>query len=129
VIEMTVIEVSTPQAPVAAGPYSQALVAGNLVFTAGEIPVDPVTGTVPESLEDQARQALKNLWAVLTAAGVKADGVVSVTVYLTDMNDFSQVNVIYADFFAKPYPARSCIAAAALPKGVRIMVSAIGVLN
>ncbi|MDD2626650.1 MAG: Rid family detoxifying hydrolase [Candidatus Methanomethylophilus sp.] len=126
---MTVIEVSTPQAPVAAGPYSQALVAGNLVFTAGEIPVDPVTGTVPESLEDQARQALKNLWAVLTAAGVKADGVVSVTVYLTDMNDFSQVNVIYADFFAKPYPARSCIAAAALPKGVRIMVSAIGVLN
>ena len=118
---MTVIEVSTPQAPVAAGPYSQALVAGNLVFTAGEIPVDPVTGTVPESL--------KNLWAVLTAAGVKADGVVSVTVYLTDMNDFSQVNVIYADFFAKPYPARSCIAAAALPKGVRIMVSAIGVLN
>ncbi len=126
---MTVNAISTPQAPLAAGPYSQAVIAGNLVFTAGEIPVDPVTGTVPATTEDQTKLALKNLWAVLTAAGVKKNGVVAVTVYLTDIHDFSAVNVIYADFFAEPFPARSCIAAAALPKNVRIMVSAIAVLN
>lgn len=121
--------ISTTKAPMAAGPYSQAIVAGNLVMTAGEIPVDPSTGAVPNTTEDQTRLALNNLWAVLTAAGVKKDGVVLVTVHLADMNDFSKVNLIYAEFFTQPYPARTCVAAAALPKGVRIMVSAIGLLE
>lgn len=126
---MTLKAISTPKAPMAAGPYSQAILAGNLVMTAGEIPVDPSTGAVPNTTEDQTRLALNNLWAVLTAAGIKKDGVVSVTIHLIDMNDFSKVNLIYAEFFNQPYPARTCVAVAALPKGVRIMVSAVGLLE
>ena len=120
-------QINTDDAPLAVGPYSQGIAAGDLVFTAGEIPVDPETGEVPESTEDQIRLALKNVVAVLTKANVPANNVASVTVYLADIRDFSQMNLIYQEFFEEPYPARSCVAVSALPKGVRIMVSAIGV--
>ena len=119
--------VNTDKAPMAVGPYSQAIVAGNMVFTAGEIPVDPRTGEIPETIEKQTELALCNVWAVLKAAGVKEDGAVSVTVYLTDIEDFGKVNLVYAEHFRQPSPARSCVQVAALPKGVKIMVSAIGV--
>ncbi len=120
-------QITTDDAPLAVGPYSQGIAAGDLVFTAGEIPVNPETGEVPESTEEQIRQALKNVIAVLTKANVPANNVASVTVYLADIRDFSQMNLIYQEFFEEPYPARSCVAVSALPKGVRIMVSAIGV--
>ena len=124
---MDTYAVKTDNAPMAVGPYSQGVVAGNLVFTAGEIPVDPRDGTVPEDIEGQTMQALRNVRAVLDEAGVPVKNIASVTVYLTDIDDFSRMNKVYAEFFEEPYPARSCIAAAALPKGVKIMVSAIGV--
>lgn len=113
----------------AVGPYSQGIIAGNLVFTAGEIPVNPADGSVPDNIEDQTRQAIENVFAVLRAAGVEKNGIVSVTVYLKDIEDFPKVNRIYAECFEEPFPARSCIAAAALPKDVGIMISAIGVKN
>jgi len=127
VVIMITQQINTDDAPLAVGPYSQGIAAGDLVFTAGEIPVDPETGEVPESTEDQIRLALKNVVAVLTKANVPANNVASVTVYLADIRDFSQMNLIYQEFFEEPYPARSCVAVSALPKGVRIMVSAIGV--
>ncbi len=120
-------EIETDKAPDAAGPYSQGIAYGNLVFTAGEIPVDPADGKIPEGIEEQAELALRNTEAVLNAAGKCR--ALQVTVYLTDIGDFGTVNRIYAEHFGKPFPARSCIQAAALPKGVKIMVSAIGALE
>ncbi len=120
-------KIETEEAPLAVGPYSQGVSVGDFVFTAGEIPVDPVTGEVPESVEDQIRLALDNVLAVLSAGGVPRNNVASVTVYLTDIKDFSAMNLIYAEYFEEPFPARSCVQVCALPKGVRIMVSAIGI--
>lgn len=111
----------------AVGPYSQAIVSGNLVFTAGEIPIDPQSGNIPETVEGQVELAMKNLMAVLSAAGVSNNHVASVTVHLTDIADFPVMNQIYAKFFQEPFPARTCVEVSALPKGVKIMVSAIGV--
>ncbi|AGI47646.1 endoribonuclease L-PSP [Thermoplasmatales archaeon BRNA1] len=126
-MNMAIERIETEEAPLAVGPYSQGISAGNLVFTAGEIPVDPHTGAVGETIEEQANQALKNVIAVLEAGHVAKDGIVSVTVYLTDIEDFQTVNLIYKDYFGEPYPARSCVEVSNLPKGVKIMVSAIGV--
>ncbi|MCQ2084807.1 MAG: Rid family detoxifying hydrolase [archaeon] len=123
---MTTEKINTDEAPMAVGPYSQAIVAGNLVFTAGEIPVDPQSGEIPESINDQVELAMTNLLAVLNAAGVANNRVTSVTVYLTDIGDFSAMNLVYAKYFEEPFPARSCVEVSALPKGVKIMVSAIG---
>ncbi len=121
--------VSTDRAPMAVGPYSQAVVAGNMVFTAGELPVNPKTGAIPATIEKQTELALSNVKAILKDAGVRERGIVSVTVYLTDINDFGKMNLIYAEHFSQPYPARSCVAVSALPKGVKIMVSAIGIIE
>jgi 2-iminobutanoate/2-iminopropanoate deaminase len=126
---MDITSVNTEEAPMAVGPYSQGIIAGNLVFTAGEIPVNPADGSVPDNIEDQTRQAIENVFTVLRAAGVEKNGIVSVTVYLKDIEDFPKVNRIYAECFEEPFPARACIAAAALPKDVGIMISAIGVKN
>lgn len=124
---MSIEQVITENAPPAVGPYSQGIVAGDLVFTAGEIPLDPRTGVIPETIEEQAELALNNLLAVIKAGGADRDTVVSVNLYLVDMGDFAKVNAIYEKFFAKPFPARTCIAATSLPKGVKIEVSAIAV--
>lgn len=117
-------QVCTDRAPAAIGPYSQAIDLGNLVFTSGQIPVAP-DGNVSNDVAEQARQCLENLKAVLEAAGSSLDRVVKTTVFITDMEQFGVINEVYAGFFAQPYPARSCVQVAKLPKGVAIEVEAI----
>jgi len=117
--------VQTVHAPAAIGPYSQAVDLGSLVFTSGQIPVDPVTGVIPADVRAQAEQSLKNVKAVLEAAGSGMDKVVKTTVFITDMNSFAAINEVYASFFTEPYPARSCVEAARLPKDVLLEIEAI----
>jgi 2-iminobutanoate/2-iminopropanoate deaminase len=122
--------VATPDAPGAIGPYSQAIKAGQFLFASGQIPLDPATGNLIEGgIADQAHQVLKNLGAVLMAAGVSYDRVVKTTVYLADMADFPVVNEIYATYFPSPAPARATIQAAALPKNVRVEIDLIAFLG
>jgi 2-iminobutanoate/2-iminopropanoate deaminase len=119
--------VATDRAPKAAGPYSQAVVNGGLVYVSGQIPVDPATGTIPEGMAAQAEQALRNLSAVLEAAGSGMDRALKVTVFISDMSQFAAVNEVYARFFTEPYPARTCVESPHLPKGVMIEIDAIGI--
>ena len=112
--------VSTEKAPAAIGPYSQALIAGGLVYTSGQIGIIPETGAVAEGLEAQAHQVFKNLTELLKAAGSDMSKVVKTTVFIKDMNDFAAINAIYAQYFAEPYPARSCVEVARLPKDVLV---------
>lgn len=121
----TVKPVQTGRAPAAIGPYSQAISAGDFVFTSGQIPVSPADGTVPETVEAQAKLCCENLKAVLKAAGTGLSAVVKTTVYLQSMDDFAAVNAVYASFFKEPYPARSCVEVARLPKGVRVEIEAV----
>lgn len=118
--------ISTDKAPAAVGPYSQAVRHGNMVFVSGQIPIDPATGTVPEDIRDQAKQALTNLRNVLEASGSSMDRVLRVTVFLSDISSFPMVNEVYAGFFNEPYPSRSCVEVSALPKGVGLEIDAIG---
>ena len=108
--------VSTPNAPAAIGPYSQAQVVNGLVYTSGQIGIDPATGALVEGLEAQANQVLKNLSELLKAAGSDMSKVIKTTVFIKDMNDFGKVNEIYAKYFTEPFPARSCVEVARLPK-------------
>ncbi len=118
--------IHTDAAPAAIGPYSQAVRAGDFVFTAGQIGLDPATGEmVPGGVEAQTRQALRNLQAVLEAAGASLHQVVKTTVFLADMNDFAAMNAVYATFFAAEPPARSAVQAAALPKGALVEIEAV----
>ncbi|MBQ3685285.1 MAG: RidA family protein [Candidatus Methanomethylophilaceae archaeon] len=121
--------VATDKAPKAAGPYSQAVVHDGLVYVSGQIPVDPATGSVPEGMTAQAEQALKNLSAVLEAAGSGTGRALKVTVFISDMSQFAAVNEVYARFFAEPYPARTCVESPHLPKGVMIEIDAIGIVG
>lgn len=122
--------VRTDRAPRAIGPYSQAIVANGLVFCAGQIGADPAAGgLVAGGVPEQAEQALKNLAAVLEAAGSDLDHVVKTTVFLADMNDFAAMNEIYARHFKTDPPARSTVQAARLPRGALIEIEAIAVLN
>ena len=120
-------QVSTNQAPAAIGPYSQALDLGNMVFVSGQIPVDPATGKMADTVEEQAVQALTNLKNVLAAAGCGMEQVVKTVVFLADLADFATVNGIYESFFKAPYPARSCVQAARLPKDVKLEIEAVAV--
>ena len=108
--------IATEKAPAALGPYSQAQVAGGFVFTSGQIGIDPATGSAPADVEGQARQVFANVRSILEAAGSSMSKVVKTTVFLKDMNDFAAVNAIYAEFFTEPFPARSCVEVARLPK-------------
>jgi 2-iminobutanoate/2-iminopropanoate deaminase len=118
--------VSTPQAPAAIGPYSQAVMAGDLVFTAGQIALDPTTmELVGSDVRAQAAQVLTNLRAVLAAAGCEFAHVVKTTVYLADMADFAAMNEVYSAYFGNHKPARSAVEAAALPKGALVEIDAI----
>ena len=117
--------VYTNNAPAAIGPYSQGMCVGNLVFCSGQIPVDPATGSIPADVRAQAEQSLKNIKAVLEAAGSSMEKVVKTTVFIANMNDFAVINEVYASFFAEPYPARSCVEAARLPKDVLLEIEAI----
>ena len=123
-------EIKTDKAPKAIGPYSQAIVANGFVFASGQIAVDPATGELIQgNLEDQARQVLKNLTAVIEAAGSSMDHVVKANVYLQDMNDFAGMNVVYAEFFKAPYPARAAVQVARLPRDVKIEIEAVAILK
>ena len=119
--------IATTQAPAAIGPYSQGIAAtGTAIFVSGQIPLDPVTGSVAgSSIETQARQSLSNVRAVLAAAGAGLENVVKTTVFLTDMNDFAAMNAVYAGKFSAPYPARSTIAVAGLPLGAKVEIEMI----
>ena len=118
--------ISTPAAPAAIGPYSQGWTAGNLVFTSGQIPVDPATGEAPRGIEAQAEQSCKNVAAVLEAAGASLADVVKTTCFLADMQDFAAFNAVYARYFPSK-PARSCVAVRELPKGVLCEIEAVAV--
>ena len=118
--------IATKNAPDAIGPYSQAVEAGGIVITSGQLGLDPVTGELREGVEAQARQALDNLKAVVTEAGLTMDNVVKTTVFMADMADFAKVNAIYAEYFTEGnYPSRSAVQVAALPKGGLVEVEAI----
>jgi 2-iminobutanoate/2-iminopropanoate deaminase len=122
--------ISTPSAPAAVGPYSQAVRSGDLVFLSGQIPLDPATKTLVDGdIGVQAERVMKNLGAVLEAAGASFDDVVKTTVYLVDLNDFARVNEVYGSFFHSAPPARATIAVAALPLGARVEVEAIARLG
>ncbi|MBR6351173.1 MAG: RidA family protein [Firmicutes bacterium] len=110
--------VVTDKAPAAIGPYAQAQIVGNLVFASGQIPIIPETGELAEGLEAQAHQAFKNVTELMKAAGTSIDKVVKVTLFISDMNNFAAINAIYAQYFREPYPARSCVEVARLPKDV-----------
>ena len=121
--------VSTPNAPAALGPYSQAIVANGMVYCSGQIPIDPATNTIhAETIEEQTRQAITNLKNVLEAAGSGLDKVVKTTVFISDMNDFAALNAVYAELFGDSKPARSCVQAARLPKDVKVEIEAIAAL-
>lgn len=121
--------IHTHLAPAAIGPYSQAIVSGNLLFTSGQIPLDPVSGeVVGETIEEQAEQICKNLKAVLAAAGSDLEKVVKTTCFLSDMKDFAAFNAVYARYFTGK-PARSCVAVKTLPKGVLAEVECIAELG
>ncbi|NOX63530.1 MAG: RidA family protein [Chloroflexi bacterium] len=126
---MTRTIIHTDDAPAAVGPYSQAVRSGNLVFTAGQIGLDPATGELREGLEAQTEQVLSNLKAVLRAAGADMDRIVKTTIYLTDMADFATVNGIYARHFEDAPPARSTVAVAALPLGALVEIEAVAALE
>ena len=117
--------VYTKNAPEAIGPYSQAIVVGNLVFTSGQIPLNPITGQITgENITEQTEQVCKNLEAVLTAAGTSLENVVKTTCFLQNMEDFAAFNEVYAKYFINK-PARSCVAVKTLPKNVLVEVEAI----
>ena len=120
--------VATPNAPAAIGPYSQAIISCGMVYTSGQIPLDPATGTVVATdIEGQAEQVCKNLQAVLVAAGTSIEKVVKTVCFLSDMNDFAGFNAVYARHFVSK-PARSCVAVKTLPKNVLCEVEAIAEL-
>ena len=120
--------VSTNKAPAAIGPYSQAQIVGNLMFCSGQIPVIPETGELAQGLEAQANQVFKNIAALLTAAGSDISKVVKTTVFIKNMDDFGAINAIYAQYFTEPFPARSCVEVARLPKDVLLECEAIAEL-
>ena len=111
---------ATAQAPAAIGPYSQGIAAGQTVYVSGQLPIDPATGAIPEGIAAQTAQSLKNIQATL------AD-VVKTTVFLADMNDFAEMNKVYGEYFAQPFPARSAVQVAKLPKGAPLEIECIAV--
>ena len=119
--------VSTKNAPSAIGPYSQAVICGNMVYTSGQIPINPLTGLIEaEGIAEQTEQVMKNLVAVLAAAGSSPEKVVKTTCFLADIGDFAAFNAVYGKYFAEK-PARSCVAVAALPKGALVEVEVLAV--
>ena len=115
----------TPAAPAAIGPYSQAVATGKLVFTSGQLGIDPTTGELAQGVERQTTLALQNLGAILKQAGLGYEHIVKTTVFVTDMADFAAVNAVYAGFFANGCPARRCVQVAALPKGGLVEIEAV----
>ena len=119
--------ISASNAPAAVGPYCHAKLAGNTLYTSGQLGLIPATGELPAGVEAQAKQALDNLGAVLQAAGMDYSDVVKTTVFLADMNDFAEMNKVYGEYFAQPFPARSAVQVAKLPKGAPLEIECIAV--
>ncbi len=119
--------IATDKAPAAIGPYSQAIEVNGIVYCSGQIPVDPATGVIPEGVEAQAHQAFKNVSNLLEAAGSSMANVIRTMVFIQNMDDFAKINEIYAEYFPQPFPARSCVQVAKLPKGVLLEVEATAV--
>lgn len=117
--------IQTEKAPAAIGPYSQAIEVNGMVFTSGQIPVNPATGEIPEGIEAQAAQVMENVKNLLEAAGTSMENVVKTTVFIKEMDDFGKVNAIYAEYFKGSCPARSCVEVARLPKDVLMEMEAI----
>ena len=118
--------INTSAAPAAIGPYSQAILVGNLVYTSGQIPIDPATGSFIEGgIKEQTHQSLSNVQAILSEAGLSMSNVIKTTVFMADMNDFAAMNEVYAEFFTEPYPARSAVAVKTLPKGALVEIEVI----
>lgn len=117
--------ISTDKAPAAIGPYSQAIEVNGMVYTSGVIPVDPATGNIAGGVEAQAEQAFKNLCNLVEESGSKVENIIKTTVFIKEMNDFGTINEIYKKYFKEPFPARSCVEVARLPKDVLLEVEAI----
>lgn len=117
--------ISTPKAPEAIGPYSQAVELNGTLFVSGQLPVNPADGTMPESIEEQTHQSLRNIGAILEEAGMAFSDVVKTTVLLADINDFARMNAVYAEYFTDLKPARACFQVAALPKAAKIEIEAV----
>ena len=118
--------ISTKKAPAAIGPYSQAVQVGNLIYTSGQIPINPATGNIVEGgIKEQTRQSLTNIQAILEEAGLTMGNVVKTTVFMADMADFADMNSVYAEFFTEPYPARSAVAVKTLPKGALVEIEVV----
>ena len=118
--------ISTQKAPAAIGPYSQAIKVGDLVYTSGQIPIDPATGSfVVGGIKEQTRQSLTNVQAILEEVGLTMSNVVKTTVFMADMADFANMNAVYAEFFSEPYPARSAVAVKTLPKGALVEIEVV----
>ena len=117
--------IATDKAPAAIGPYSQAIEVNGMVYTSGIIPVDPATGNIPEGSVAQAEQAFENLCHLVEDSGSKVENIVKTTVFIKEMNDFGKINEIYKKYFKEPFPARSCVEVARLPKDVLLEVEAI----
>ena len=118
--------ISTKKAPAAIGPYSQAIQVGNLVYTSGQIPIDPATGAFVEGdIKEQTRQSLTNVKSILEEVGLTMNNVVKTTVFMADMGDFADMNSVYAEFFTEPYPARSAVAVKTLPKGALVEIEVV----
>lgn len=117
----------TDKAPATIGPYSQAIAANGMVYTSGQLPVDPATGTMPDGVEEQTEQAMKNVLTILEEAGLGARNIVKTTVFIKNMQDFSKINAVYEKFFKEGYPARSCVEVARLPKDALVEIEAVAV--
>lgn len=126
---MTKKIVSTDKAPKAIGPYSQAVVVGEMVYTSGQLGLDPETMELKEGVQEQTHQACKNLIAVLEAANSSMDQVIKTTVFLADINDFNAVNEVYAQYFTEPFPARSAVQVGNLPKLAKVEIEVIAAVN
>ena len=121
--------ISTTKAPAAIGPYSQAIQVENFVYASGQIPIDPATGVLVEGgIKEQTRQSLLNVQAILKEVGLTMGNVVKTTVFIADMNDFADMNAVYAEFLSEPYPARSAVAVKTLPKGALVEIEVVAAM-
>lgn len=117
--------VATDSAPAALGPYSQAVEQNDMLFVSGQLPIDPVSGIIPEGVPEQASRMMENLRSIVESSGYRMSDCVRVTLYLTDLSDFGTVNEVYAGFFSAPFPARSCVGVSSIPKGASMEADAI----
>ncbi len=117
--------VSTNKAPAAIGPYSQGVMVGDMLYTSGQLPIDMLSGNMPDSIEEQTKAALTNVKAIVEEAGMSMSDVFKVMIFLDDISEFTRMNDVYKTFFVEPYPSRSCVEVAKIPKGAKIEIEAI----